>query len=153
MPLNDKLNLGEGNSLVTQTSIKDGSGCLASNIGTATHSNSKILISFFQKTSTLVLTRDGDSCVTHPSPCSLLPGAGGWYRGTLANKTPHCRNLSRLYRHCAPNQRIWMENLGRDKSSRIPQYSPLLPRSLTSNLWGLYRRSCSTLFSGHDSSR
>ena len=76
--------------------------------------------------------------MTH-TPLTLLPapcrrGRGLTSGGPLQTKLRTAETLAGSTDIARPIEGSRMENLGRDKSSRIPQYSPLLPRSLTSNL-------------------
>ena len=72
-----------------------------------------------------------------PAPCCR--GRGLALVGPLQTKLRTAETLAGPTDIVRPIESSRMKFLGRDKSSRIPQYSPLLPRSLTSNLWGLYR--------------
>ena len=67
-----------------------------------------------------------------PAPCCQGPGAG--IGGPLQIRLRTAETLAGSTDIARPIEGSRMKNLGRDKSSRIPQYSPLLPRSLTSNL-------------------
>ena len=107
--------------------------CLVTTVGSATHGNSKILISFPRKLRHWFL----QEMVTHasltllPAPCCR--GRGLVSGGPLQIKLRTAETLAGSTDIARPIEGSRMKFLGRDKSSRIPQYSPLLPRSLTSN--------------------